>query len=450
MNDHWHEILRPLVEGRRWLLGFDVLAACTPLAQRLDALGAERSLCVGGTLGVGALPDPEVALSISLELPPAPDSMTGLRRAEQALGALPASVQRQVDAWDPDGTARSIGPIFSNGEPIGGRAQLGPRPASWQALEDKTVIDALWDAAGVPRVPSHVVPVGDLRAALVELGGERAVIAADNKEGFHGGASHTRSVRTSLEIDAAERFFAGRARRVRVMPYLDGVPCSIHGIVFPDRTSAFRPMEMVVLRRPDGRFLYTGTGGWWTPDPAVTASMRGVARKVGEHLRSTVGYRGAFCVDGVLTADGFRPTELNPRVGAALSRVMHTIDTEVNLLNRALVEGWDLDWQGEALEDEVMSATEARRTGHGVVALDGVFEPATVHVRYTPAGCLLASPDEAEATLTVGPGPTGSILSIRLHPERTPIGPSVAPRVAAALKRADAIWALRIGPVEPA
>ena len=36
-------------------------------------------------------------------------------------------------------------------------------------------------------------------------------------------------------------------------------------------------------------------------------------------LRDRIGYRGALGVDGVMTADGFRPTELNPRCSVGLS-----------------------------------------------------------------------------------------------------------------------------------
>ena len=37
------------------------------------------------------------------------------------------------------------------------------------------------------------------------------------------------------------RFFLTRCDRVRVMPFLDGVPCSIHGLVLPDGTAAVPP-----------------------------------------------------------------------------------------------------------------------------------------------------------------------------------------------------------------
>ena len=96
------------------------------------------------------------------------------------------------------------------------------------------------------------------------------------------------------------------------MPFLDGVPCSIHGLVLPDGTAVFRPVEIAILRDAAGRqFVYGGLSTYWDPPPADREEMRDVARRVGEHLRAAYGYRGAFGIDGVLTADGFRPTELN-------------------------------------------------------------------------------------------------------------------------------------------
>ena len=53
--------------------------------------------------------------------------------------------------------------------------------------------------------------------------------------------------------------------------------------------------------------------------PRRREQMRAIARRAGERLRAEVDYRGAFTVDGVLTGDGFLPTELNPRNGAGLA-----------------------------------------------------------------------------------------------------------------------------------
>ena len=103
-------------------------------------------------------------------------------------------------------------------------------------------------------------------------------------------------------------FLAARCDRVRVMPFLEGIPCSIHGVVFPEGVATFRPVEMVTLRRPreSGRLRYAGAATFWDPPDDDREVMRDLARRVGE-LRRRVGYRGAFTVDGVLAAEAFCP-----------------------------------------------------------------------------------------------------------------------------------------------
>ena len=56
------------------------------------------------------------------------------------------------------------------------------------------------------------------------------------------------------------------------MPFLDGVPCSIHGMVLPDGTAVFRPVEIAILRDvARRRFVYGGLSTYWDP-PRPTAT----------------------------------------------------------------------------------------------------------------------------------------------------------------------------------
>ena len=69
--------------------------------------------------------------------------------------------------------------------------------------------------------------------------------------------------------------------------------------------------------------------------------MRAIARRVGAHLQAAHGYRGAFGIDGVLTADGFRPTELNTRMSAGATAVSQVDRRFFTLLQANLVAGVD-------------------------------------------------------------------------------------------------------------
>jgi hypothetical protein len=70
--------------------------------------------------------------------------------------------------------------------------------------------------------------------------------------------------------------------------------------------------------------------------------MRDGVHRVGDHLQTAYGYRGAFGIDGVLTADGFRPTELNTRMSAGFAQVMQLDRKLFGLLQDAVVLGEDV------------------------------------------------------------------------------------------------------------
>ncbi len=307
--------LRTVFEGARWLVVADVLQGALRRAEALNALGAESCLAVGARMGAGALADPSAELSwCCLGLGPSTDTMQAIRTADAALADLPEPVVEAIDAFDPQGTARAVGMIFSSGAPVAGRSMFGARRDSWQALEDKVTIDALWDRVGVERAPVEVVSVDPATlartSARLDLG-DGVVWAGDAREGFNGGASYTWRVRDSVggDASAALAFLGPRCDRVRVMPFLEGIPCSIHGLVFDADVVVLRPAEMVVVRHPGPHgFRYMRASTFWDPPPEDRAQMRQIAASVGAQLRREVGYRGAFTIDGVLTDRGFRPT----------------------------------------------------------------------------------------------------------------------------------------------
>ena len=183
------------------------------------------------------------------------------------------------------------------------------------------------------------------------------------RDGFHGGGAGTRWVTDDAEAAAVAAELAATSDRLRIMPFLEGVATSIHGIVLPDGVATLRPVELVTLRQ--GHDLrYSGCATFWDPPDAIRDEMRDAARVVGERLRADVDFRGAFTLDGVATADGFRPTELNPRFGAGLSVITRGLaDVPLHLVLDLVVAGVELPVSAAGLERRLLADADARRNG---------------------------------------------------------------------------------------
>jgi hypothetical protein len=189
--------------------------------------------------------------------------------------------------------------------------------------------------------------------------------------------------------------------------------------------------------------------------------MRDLARRVGAGLRQRVGYRGAFTVDGVLAAEGFLPTELNPRLGAGLATMTRDLpDLPVSLLDRALIEGEPLALAADDLERQVLAAAERTRAGGAwTVTERGPSPPENgaadatreLPVVFEDGACRPAGLDRpADGVLSFGPSGVGGFVRLALDPQRVPVGRSVAPLAVAAFALADERLGTGIGPLEPA
>lgn len=277
--------------GRKWILVPDVAAAATETVRQLRESGSGPIMIVTPVEGVGDLPAADV---IRYTRASGDTQMNGIRAALQAIEQPSADVLAAVDEFDPDREAMVLGAGFSRSSVLVGRPVYGARPATWGALEDKMIVDQLWDDAGVRRAPSAVVPVADAPPMAAGLASDLGTVwVADNTEGWHGGAEYARWVRDPEDVAPAVEWFTKRAVEVRVMPFLDGIPCSIHGFATHDGVSVFLPVEMVILRRVDRpEFVYVSAANFWNPPAAVRDEMRAAARRVGTLLNERYGYLG--------------------------------------------------------------------------------------------------------------------------------------------------------------
>jgi hypothetical protein len=447
---------RSLLSGRRVILAHTPVAGAGPLVDQFRSLGAERTFVVAPFLGTGELPGPATTDWYSLDLD-ATNVMDVFRQFEKAMANPPDDLAAALDAFDPGGDALVLVMPFDTTTSVAGRPAFGARRPAWVALEDKTTNDALFARADVTCAPSEVVAAADrgaLDAAAARVDrGAGTVWSGDAREGFNGGGVLVRRVTGPDRAAAVADLMAARCDRVRVAPFLDGIPCSIHGIVTTDGIAVFRPMEMVMLRTPDTAFRYAGVASYWDPPAAARDEMRAAARRVGALLRAEVGFAGSYGIDGVLTADGFRPTELNPRMGGGLSVVARAVpDIPLFPLHWIAAAGQPLGVTAHELEETLTAAADARRGGGGWVFVSRTFaETSTYHVVVEGGICRAAGEGEtADAELTIGPGAEGGFVRCIMDPDRTPVGPSVAPRVCSVLAWADAEFDLGLGPLTPA
>ncbi len=434
---------------KKWIILPDAAAGATSIVEQLREWGAGSIMVVAAVEGVGDLP---VADRFFYTRTRGDTVMQGIRAYLAAVEHPSDQLLSAVGRFDPGHEAMVLGGGFSRSGVLAGRPVYGARPAGWGRLEDKTIVDRLWDAADVRRAPSAVVPVGEAAGAAVSLASELGTVwVADNREGWHGGGEYARWVRTEADTEPAVTWFAQHADRVRVMPFLDGIPSSIHGFVTDDGVAVFLPVEMIILRnteRPE--FIYAQAANFWNPPDGVRDEMRENARRVGTLLADRYGYLGGFGIDGVCTADGFLPTELNPRLSVGHGLQSRAADVPLGSIERMLVAG-DISVGSADLEQTVVEAADSDRRGGMLLPMTASHDAGRTGILFGEGAATPTDPDgENDAVLEIGPAAMGSIIILRLDPERTPIGPSTAPRAVQAIDLARDLWNVEIPPVAPA
>jgi hypothetical protein len=456
--EYWTEVIKPVFAGKKVIMAGEVIAGLIPRARQIRELGAESTFMLATEgMGTGDTPTEEDGHWFALDAPHSEDLVDAIHAGIKVMGNLPREAKAAIDWYDPGNEAMVVGTFLHEQPSVAGRKSLAYRKPEWLALDDKTIIDSVWDRIGIPREQSEVVNV-DRDAVLQAMQrldkGDGVVWSGDSRDGVGGGATGVRWVRQEADIDKALEYYQKHCDRLRVMPFMEGIPCSIHGMVFPDYVAAFRPVEMVVLRKADSQeFFYGGTGTFWDPAPADREAMRGLAKQVGGALRDMVDYRGIFTVDGVMTKDGFRPTELNPRSGAGIKPLLAgASELPLELIAQTLVAGHDLDYKPAELEKFMLKVADENRSG-------GTWKALTAHlpamdkraVNLTDDGWAWANEGEdGIATVSVGPGPLGSFIRLTPSPGAIQAGPSFGSLARDFWRFIDQNMPSNIGPLDPA
>jgi hypothetical protein len=433
---------------RKWILTPDAAAGATSMVEQLTEWGVTDLMIVASIEGVGDVPE---VSRIHYTRTSGDTIMHGVRTFLDSVEHPSDDLLEAVDAFDPHDEAMVLGQMFSRERTLAGRPVYGVGPRQWQDLEDKTVADTLWDAAGIPRAPSEVVAVQNAIATAERLAGELGTVwVADNRDGWHGGGEYARWVRDPDDGQSAVDWFEQHAYTVRVMPFLDGIPCSIHAFVTGDGVAVLNPVELLIYRRTDSpAFFYAGGANFWTPPDAIRTEMRTAARRIGVLLDDQMGYRGGFGIDGICTADGFRPTELNPRLSLGHRVHSRSAGFPLESVERMLLEG-DIAINASDLEDTVLaSATE--KHGGALFPLDkDIPAHRTRFVIDGNAASEVDADEPSDGVMTTGPAAFGSMLILRFDPERTPVGPPLAPRALIALDLARELWNVQVPDLDSA
>ena len=155
-----------------------------------------------------------------------------------------------------------------------------------------------------------------------------------------------------------------------------------------------------------------------------------------------------------MTRDGFLPTEINPRCGAAMPALMAGVPGfPMELLHFASVERLPIDWRGRELEELVVTTADAHRTAG--IACFGCRLPET-ELRFA----LVRDPhwrlaNDADAELpqskgTFGRAAFGGMLRVHFDPAHLAVGPSAAPMAAEVFEILDREFRLGVGRLAPA
>jgi hypothetical protein len=173
-----------------------------------------------------------------------------------------------------------------------------------------------------------------------------------------------------------------------------------------------------------------------------------LTRRFGDRLRKHLAYRGGFSVDGILTRDGFRPTDLNTRITSAMESLPPSLRVAVHasaLLARAELAGLPIT----ALEKQVGRAFGDAQELLLRAPLPGGACPATHPVRWTGTTLIPAAEGHAHGVIAFVMASRGATLTVRLRRAELPPALSVQAVTIAAFEAADRLLGAGFGQLEP-
>lgn len=400
---------------------------------------------------------PDRCLALALDdVPPAIRRRT-LRGASeqltwqhQAIAGLDGSgwLAEPANTFDPHHAATLVLPDPLNPPHAGARKRIGIRQPAWRLFEDKTLVDALWQVIGVPRAQSIVTDgTADLAAlgSIVDCG--TGVVCSCQPIGTvpasgGDGIWWWRDSQPPATIPKSE----ASTWRIRLMPLLEGIPVRLHGMNLTSRVIAFPPMELVTLPRVEhGTFLCAGA----VPILGPVADLVLQTERLGAGLREHLGYRGGFSVDGILTDNGFLPTDFNARLTSAMEAAPSQLRVQLHMINLLARDGVEPDSAVVEQLAEKTFTTDGTCTLFGATTHAGTTVPQEVAVCWNGDRLVLASTAISDGALALTAYPRGWLLTAKLVTDQLPSGCRVGPLAPEVFRISDEVFGTEFGKLAP-
>jgi hypothetical protein len=179
--------------------------------------------------------------------------------------------------------------------------------------------------------------------------------------------------------------------------------------------------------------------------------MRELTRDIGAHLQTLHGLRGAFGLDGVPTADGFRVTEMNPRFSGGLTRLASAApELHLDLLQLNALIGRDVARPAADIEAAAMAALDKHRIvdtmGMSTARAPGSGETSYQRVAMSEGRLVPADTDETSiGTVQRGAASVGTFVRLTIDGSLIPAGQRCAPLALLMLEFADRMWDTQFG-----
>ena len=444
LEQYYLRILRPLFAGRQFMYVTEIDVVAARANEQMSTLGVDDMMFLVGNKGTSGEPIPAHLKIHSLNTTGI-NMVESAQNFEQVLMDLSTELYSKIEEWDPGKKASWVTPVMLRElDLIAGRKKYGRRLPSWLSVENKTTIDAFWRSIGITSPPSTVVeltnPSVDSIAQSLDQGAG-TVWSADNRDGIHGGTIGVRWVKSEKDVSSVRTELQEMANTVRIASFVEGIPMSIHGIVFSDTAIVFRPIELITLRyRDSSEFLWGGCSSNYDPPQRDREYMRELAALTGRELSKRVGYRGPFSIDGIMSKSGFVPTELNCRLSAGFNTLTFGLaGFPLAPLCWAIMEDVPLNYEARRLETALLHYADSNRVRGGRVITTTKFDR-TKHISLVREGLEYREAcdnDTATAAITYGPSPMGGIVFVKISENDERKNEPVANEVVRAIRFAD-------------